>query len=382
MAVKILYSITGHGYGHATRSLAISREILRKYPNVEITYSTTVPREFLIRSGAKLAEAGRSLEDSSREYLRIQDYEPGTVEKNCFEVSGESTREVYRRFSAEHDLRISREADHLGPGGFCGVVSDIAAIPVAAAARIGIPSVCISNFTWDWILSPHFSGHPELNGFPDVLAADYCHAQAYLRLPFHPTVHPFQNVVDLPLVGRLSKLASPEIRRLLGIGALPGGYLVLVAVGGLKAGNWPKVQVKGCRNILFLVVGDLPVEFPSGRAIFLPDHLIQGLEFTDLVLAADAVVGKPGYGMCSECATNGTPMVGVERIGFAEYGPMKEGMGQFVPYRELRLTEFFSGEWEPALMDVLRAGRSPPRSDDGTSEAASRIGSVFGLKAS
>jgi len=373
---RILFAITGHGYGHATRSLAVAREIQLRYPETSITYSTSVSREFLVLSGAGLISAT----GSPAELYRPQDYEPGTVERSCFEVDPDATRQAYRSFAAERESRIAREAEFLREGRYTGVISDIAAVPIAAAARVGIPAIAISNFTWDWILDPLLRDDPALVHFPGILAGDYGKAGIYLRLPLHPREHPFRRAIDLPLVGRPSRRSAAEIRRSLGLENHGGRFLVLVAIGGLRAGSWPPVLVEGCREMMFLVVGDLPLRFSSGQSRILPDRLEPGLGFTDLVRAVDAVVGKTGYGICSECAVNGTPLVGVERLGFAEYGALKEGLGRFVPFRELSLREFFAGRWEPALSEVLQANRPAPGKEKGAAAAARWIGRIFGLR--
>ncbi len=384
MGGRVLFAITGHGFGHATRSLAIGREILRLYPRTGITYSTSVPRDFLDRSGSVLAAAGGGdpvpePPGGPGEILRAMDYEPGTAEANCFEVDIEATRRLYRNFAASLASRIETEEKHIRAMGYRGVVSDIAAVPIAAAARAGVPAVAVSNFTWDWILAPLLEADPELRSLPGTLSGHYRPAEVYLRLPFHPPAHPFGAVSDLPLIGRRARLPRAESLRRLGISGDSGRPTVLVAIGGLRAGKWPRIRLRDSGAMDFIVVGDLPIQFPRGRALFLPDDLKRLLGFPDLVAAADVVLAKPGYGICSECAVNGTPMVGIERRGFAEAATLREGMGRYVPYRDLSLRDFFAGRWEAPIAEVLREGRPAVTAEDGAGEAARRIGEALGL---
>ncbi len=46
---------------------------------------------------------------------------------------------------------IATESAELRRDGVDLVVTDVAALPCAAAAAAGIPAVILSNFTWDWI---------------------------------------------------------------------------------------------------------------------------------------------------------------------------------------------------------------------------------------
>jgi hypothetical protein len=371
---RILFAITGHGYGHATRSLAIAKELLAARPGVDILFSTTVPVDFLAR-----ARRWSSPEGDIDPGYRMQGYEPGTAESNCFQVDVEATKRLYRTFEAERERRIEEETSFLASGGYRGVISDIAAVPIAAAARAGIPSVAVSNFTWDWILRPVLQGDPALERIPAAIASDYLGAEIYLRLPFHPSEHPFRGVHDVPIVGRRSRYPAGKCRRLLGLPESSPRPMVLVAIGGLRAGDWPRVEVRTDLDLDFLVVGDLPILFPPGRARFLPDRLPADLGFEDLVGMVDAVLSKPGYGMASECAANGTPFVLIERIGFAETAAIRSGIARYVPSRDLPLPDFFAGRWDDALEGVLSEGRKAPPEEDGARECALKIVQVFGL---
>jgi hypothetical protein len=374
---RILYAISGHGYGHATRSLVIAAEVLRRYPDVRIVYSTSVPPEFLLRSGAcRGGEEGPGGTDADREEIRCAAYEPGTSERTCFEVDPEATRAAYRRWSADLPARLDAEADHLRSGGYAGVISDIAALPIAAAARAGIPAVAVSNFTWDWILAPILGPDPALRALPGEIAAQYGSARTYLRLPLHPEPHPFREAIDLPLVGRRATAPAARVRELLGLPPAGSRPLVLLSIGGLRAGDWPRIRADAA-GMDFVVVGPLPVEVPGSALRLLPESL--DLRFEDLVGAADAVLGKPGYGICSECAANGTPLVAVERTGFAEYAALRAGMPAFVPFREMSRADFFAGRWRAALEEVLARGRPEPPPPTGAAEAAARIGTLLSL---
>ena len=311
---------------------------------------------------------------------RVQGYEPGTVESTGFQVDLEGTRVAYRQFAREREERIQEETKHLRAAGYCGVISDIAAVPIAAATRAGIPAVAVSNFTWDWILEPILSGVPGVEGIPATLKDDYRGADLYLRLPFHPREHPFRAVEDLPLVGRRATLPRAEVRRRLGLSPDPGRPVILLAIGGLPARGWPVISVDALAGIELVTVGELQIELPAGRVIRLPRGLLREVSFADLVAASDLVLTKPGYGICSECAANGIPLLGVERQGFAESPCLVEGMRRLVPFRELPLEEFLAGRWERPVNDLLAQPKPTATPSGGAVVAARRIGEILGLK--
>ncbi len=377
---RILVAITGHGFGHATRSMAIGAELRARFPNLEVTYSTAVVQPFLEKTaGGSLAKFRPGAAPGDPFSHRDRPYEPGTIEKSCFEVDPAGTAAAYRRFFAGRDALLHEEVEFLRAGGFRAVVSDIAALPIGAAARIGIPSIAVSNFTWDWILEPILSGRPDGGSILDGLRADYAGAERFLRLPFHQPSHPFLRVEDVPLVARSPSLSSKEVRSFLGLSEKRDRPLVLVTIGGFQAKNWPPIEVKGCRGFDFVVVGNLPVDPRGSKTVHLPEVLPHGLGFPDLVGAADVLLAKPGYGTCSECAAAGNPMVAVERRGFRESACLEEGMRPLVPYRVLSLPDFFAGTWESALDEALAAQPAAPVPAGGAARAAERIGEILGL---
>ena len=88
------------------------------------------------------------------------------------------------------------------------VVSDAPPLGCAAAAAAGIPSVVITNFTWDWIYegyAAHLAGAPEL--LPAIRTA-YRQADAAWRLPMHGGFATFDTIVDVPFIARHARHAA------------------------------------------------------------------------------------------------------------------------------------------------------------------------------
>lgn len=366
---RILYTISGHGFGHATRALAIASRLLQRYPDTELTISSAVD-----------PSAIRRFVPDRHFTLRQQDYEPGLIQKTCFEVDPQATVSRYFSLMGELDARIEAETAFLEQGGFDGLISDVAAIPLASAAALGIPSLVIGNFTWDWILEPLIENCSELAGYYKDLRKHYANAALYLRLPFHADEHPFSNVEEAPLIGRQSRLARSEILSRMGLVDDKKRPIVLVAVGGWGSEGLQDIVIEGCRNYRLLVVGDLPVSSRGAELIRLPFSLGRGITFPDLVRVADAGVVKPGYGTCSEFILNSAGMVGIERRNMREVEVLDEKVGAAIPFAKLSLDNFFAGAWDDALECVL--ARTAPEPDDNSAKIATmieRIGETLGL---
>lgn len=371
----LLLAITGHGFGHATRSGEVLRELRAQAPGIAVTVSTTVPARFFARG-----EGGPL-------HHREQAYEPGTIQANCFAVDLEGTRAAYREHAEERKALLERETRFLAEGGLTGVIADVPAAPLRAAHRLRLPSAALWNFTWDWILEPILCGGRTSSraraGSPralvEELREDYELAGLHLKLPFSPLATTLPRVEEAPLVGRISHQTREITLARLGLDANDSRPVVLVAMGGWSCGNWKPIRVEGLHGYRLLVVGDIPLETeaPVRRV---PFELEPGYHFFDLVRAADVVLSKPGYGIASECIINRVRLLGVERRDFREIPELLRDIRELGPFEELSLEDFFAGRWEGAIQRTL-ASSTPwkPIPLDGARRVARRLLDHFEL---
>jgi hypothetical protein len=367
---RLAVALTSHGYGHATRTLAVLKSLVERQPGLDITVSATVPASLFE------GELGETL------LLRHQVYEPGTIQKNCFEVDLEGTRDAYREHLARRKGLIAAEKEFLAAGKFDGLLVDVPAIPLAAASGLKIPAAALWNFTWDWILEPLLQPgdvEPPLARLPEQLREDYHAAGLHLRLPFSSPRNDLPGVESAPLVSRRARRTREATHRILGLASDDHRPLVLLAMGGWSCGEWRSIKVQGCSDFRFLVVGDVPVVSAS-EVRRLPAELSPDLRFSDLVAASDAVLSKPGYGIASECVTHHVPLLGVERRGFREAPELAREMQEFGPFHEISLDDFFAGAWEAPLGRLIsdrRGWRETP--SDGAQQVADRLLRYFDL---
>ncbi len=368
---RLLVAISGHGFGHATRTAEVARELVFLRPNLELTISSTSPRRLFEHPA------------SSQISHRSQAYEPGTIQKNCFEVDLKATCEAYERYQRERSLHLEAEVQFLRDGEYSGVLADIPAVAIEAASRAGVPSAAMWNFTWDWILEPIISSEhgasASLSELVLQMRSAYSGAGLHLKLPFSPVKTPFPGVEPAPLVGRRSSVPREVTLRKVGMNPLDKRPIVLVAMGGWDCGHWPPIIVKGCKDFRFLVVGDVPLE-TQAQTQALPASLAPGYKFFDLVRAADVVLSKPGYGIASECVVNRTPLLGVERGGFREIPELLRDLSDFGPFAEISMANFFAGQWEDSLYSVLTSTTAwKPTEYDGALRVAHRLCEFYGI---
>jgi L-arabinokinase len=82
---------------------------------------------------------------------------------------------------------------------------------------------------------------------------------------------------------------------------------------------------------------------------------VHDLPHQDLVLAADLVLGKPGYGTVAEAIVARRPFVITPRGDFREFPVLARGIEENLPSARLTLEELVGGEWTPALRRALSA---------------------------
>jgi hypothetical protein len=284
----------------------------------------------------------------------------GIVQLDSLHLDAAATIAQARAFYATLDARAAEEAGLLRARGVRFVVVDAPPLGCAAAATAGIPSVVVSNFTWDWIYAEyreHLAGAPEL--IPAIQAA-YGLADAAWRLPMHGGFETFppprpgatarQVMTDVPFVARHATHARAETRARLGLPL--DRKLVLPSFGGYG--------VQGI-DLAALDLG------PSWQVAQVPDAAIYGagLRYEDLVAAVDVVATKPGYGIIAECIANGAAMVYTSRGRFVEYSVLVREMPRYLRCSYLDNAALLAGRWQAALDAALNAPAPPetPRTD-------------------
>ena len=345
----IVFYISGHGLGHASRDIELIRAIRALRPDARIIVRTSVPRWFFAAIDGEIE-------------LQAFETDTGVVQHDSLSLDEEETARQAARFFSSFDRRVAAEAALLRGLGADVVVGDIPPLACAAARAVGMASLMIGNFTWDWIYSIYEAF--ERNA-PEVIPAierAYATATRALRLPLHGGFAPMAAMTrDIPFIARRSARDRQETRRLLGV---PDGKpVVLPSFGGYGA-TLPLETLR--RSDRFTLLG--PVKEPPA-----------GLLYEDLVAAADVVVTKPGYGIASECVANGTAMLYTSRGRFIEYDLFVEEMPRVLRCRYIAQEDLLAGRWADAIDALLAQPPAPAQPAlDGAAVAARAIVGLAG----
>jgi hypothetical protein len=342
--LNITFYISGHGFGHASRSIEVIRAILDKHPHSRVVAKTSAPQ--WIFDVANIP--GLTYE--------AFDTDVGMTQTDSLTMDVADTARRAAAFYGDFERRAGEEATALGAAGADLVLGDIPPLAHAAAARAGLRSIAIGNFTWDWIYEGYATFERDAPGVIGIIRDSYRLATRALRLPMHGGFATTPDVVDIPMIARRSARSRGETRQLMRIPA--DRPFVLAAFGGYGL-DLPFDEIARRERLTVLSPGaDVPAP----------------CSYQDLVAAADVVVTKPGYGIVSECVANGTPLLYTSRGEFVEYDVFVAEMPRVLRCRFMPQADLRAGQWRAHIEPLLAQPDPPGRARiDGADVAASLI---------
>ncbi|MBD3872126.1 MAG: hypothetical protein IFK91_04265 [Acidobacteria bacterium] len=352
---RVAYFISPHGFGHAARSCAVMEGLLRRWPASRFDLFTEVPPWFFseslprcftyhrLASDIGLVQNSALIEDLEATVKRLDNapfHDPGVID-----TLGERLRR----------LRCSL------------VISDISPLGLEVAARIGLSSVLVENFTWDWIYANYPDAPPSLGHHGRDMAAAF--SRADLRIQATPVCEPVANGVTVPPVARAPRTPRGEIRSRLGVPE--DEPMVLLSMGG-AGWDYGRLDELGSQDRAWIVVpGGGRTARRRGRLLVLPFH--GGFYHPDLVAASDVVVGKLGYSTVAEAFHAGSAFAYVARPNFPESPVLAAFVEQHMAAMEIEETAFRCGSWLQQIEPLLAVPRKRPKMANGAEAAANAI---------
>ncbi|MBI1290687.1 hypothetical protein GC173_05530 [bacterium] len=344
----VAYYLSGHGFGHATRAVLVMEALHRLAPGVQLHIRSTV-QESLLRKYLRLPF---TLE-------RVQ-LDSTVIERSIFAVDVPATAAAYRAWAPTREVTIAAETASMRSAGIDVTVFDVPPAAAAASAAAGIPSVAITNFTWDYIYDDYRAEDPVFAEAVRQCRADYALADLALQLPLGHTFDQFRRTVAVPLVARRTAVDREAIRAELGIH--DSRPVLVVALRGAATG----LSVDG-RDVQVLSFGEL--DGPGVRRL----EPAWDQRFSEVLAAGDVVLSKPGYGVCSECIANGKPLLHLPRTGFREADLLVRGMDGAVPHAQIDAETLADGTRLALVCRDLMQSPVPPSADVSGADACARM---------
>jgi hypothetical protein len=249
------------------------------------------------------------------------------------------------------DTLVAQEVSFLEENRVGLVVVDIPAIPLAAAARVGLPRLAVGNFGWDWIYAAYRDRNASWDPVVAAFERGYADADLLLRLPFHEEMKAFPRIENIPLVGVPGRERRAEMAELTGID--PGKTWVLLSFTTLAWDGDALAAVEKIAGYEFFTV--LPLAWHV-RNLHAVDR--ERLPFRDILASVDAVISKPGYGIVADCIANKKPLLFAERSDFREYAILEDAIRRYLRCAHIPAAMLYRGDLLPGL-EGLRAAGAP-----------------------
>jgi L-arabinokinase len=245
-------------------------------------------------------------------------------------------------------------------GRAAAVLADVPPLGLAAAFAAEIPAFALANFSWDWIYA--------CMGFErSATRAAEAYRRAHTLLALQPAapMPAFERTLELGTLGRTSAHDRDCLRAQLGVA--PDERLALVAFREPNLCALPPVS-SGVRYVR-VDRGDA-----ARSDVVAPPR---GIEFIDLVGAADAVVAKAGYGIVGDTSACGTPLLYARREGFPEDDILARWLEAQRSSARVDARSLAAGTWLSELETLLAAPRPSPASQEGVQKGIELVASVL-----
>ena len=346
----LFVDISAHGFGHLAQAAPVLNALSKRLPELRLTIRSGLPTDKL---QARVTADFTHLQERS-------DF--GYVMHDAVNLDLEATALAYRRQHADWDGLVDRDARlfrELQPN---LVFSDVAYLPLAGAARAGIPSVSMCSLNWAELFAHFFASEDWAAAIHRQMLDAYAGAECFLRAT------PGMAMADLPRLRPIGPLAAlgNDCRQLLRerLGSGKDERLVLIAFGGfdkqLPIAAWPAIPGVRC-----LIPQAWQLTHPSVSA-FEPLRL----SIADVLRSVDAVLTKPGYGTFAEAACNGTPLLYLRREDWPEQDFLIDWLQTHGRCREISAGELLAGRLLPSLEALWHQAAPPIPTPSGAEDAA------------
>ncbi|SES80009.1 Glycosyl transferase family 1 [Salinibacillus kushneri] len=135
----VAFYISDYGFGHASRSIAIIRELSQQYgEDLRMIICNSFAMDFL----------KESLTSYNVEFRKVNTDVGYVLQNNSMKPDANEINHQYQAFMNDWEETLRVEKGFLKQNHVDLVISDISPLPFIPAKELNIPSIGVSNFTW------------------------------------------------------------------------------------------------------------------------------------------------------------------------------------------------------------------------------------------
>lgn len=336
--MKIYYYISGHGFGHISRSGNIIKRLLSE-DFIEEIHLVSTRISFIDFQHPKLK-------------LKPLKLDVGISQKDSLSIDLDSTKNELLQFEKTKSSLLKEETKYCKEHQISLILTDSSSFPITLALEVGIPSIFLGNFTWDFIYRNYAKVDPYFGNLSDQLEVEYGFATEALLLPFSCPMPPFIEQTNIGLVGRKPNLSKEMARKNFGFKDDITYILLSFGAYGLEG---HRLETENLPKNIQLVAYGVPGIQNDGILVPEVSH------YPDLVAASDFVCTKPGYGILAECYYAKTPILYTDRGDFIEYLYLVNALDLYFRSAYLNLEKIISCEFDAVLATMRTVDGMTPK---------------------
>ncbi|VAX17528.1 hypothetical protein MNBD_NITROSPINAE02-394 [hydrothermal vent metagenome] len=329
----ILYYITGHGFGHAVRSSQVIEHLTEEYGH-KVVIRTSAPRWLFTRP----THGSITFEH--------EEVDSGLRQNDSLTTDIAGSLEYFSWWEANLTPNVKAELENIDRIMPDVIVCDIAPTGVEAGLRAGLPVVVVANFLWDWILEGYVDESPMFAPIAKKLTSIYSKAQMILRTGLNGGMSRYENIFDIPLIARKSSGTKKEIRDDLDIAH--DKIFALISLGGHGLERFYHDLDRRITVAELFTIGE-KADNRQKIKVFGRDAAAH----EDLVMASDLVIGKLGYGLCSEIISASRGILYTPRVDFVEYNVLAKETEEYVATIKVSQDTFLKGSLDDIIIKLL-----------------------------
>jgi len=296
----IAYYISDYGYGHATRSTAIIRELLKQNETMKVIICNSFALDFL----------QQCFKHEPRVMFREVETDVGYVlRENSLEPNAKRLNNTVSSYISEFSTKLNQEMCFMKEKNVSFVISDISPLGISSAAALNISSLGLSNFTW----------YTAYKGLIQEQLLSFLHEQ-YKQMTYHFSLacsnEPQWGIEENQRFGFYSrKIDDYEVQRIRKKIDPEGNSHIIYFGLGMKVdiGTLSELAIWQSPKCKFIVSSNVEVNHPN--VYHIPTNAVETQHY---VAVADLVLTKAGWGTISEAVCAGVPLLITNRSSMKE----------------------------------------------------------------
>ena len=331
--MKLLATISHHGLGHLAQAAPVLNALRALQPDLELT----------IWSGLSFEALQARVEGRFEHRHAAADI--GLIMHDAMRVDLPASHLAFKAFHADWPQRIALEANWMRARAFDLVFSDVAYLPLAAAAHAGIDGIALCSLNWQDITQAYLAQLPGMN--------------LILQLPYRLIIPPISGQGSNRLSELIEKLALPTHCK-----------LALIGFGGVAYAG--KGRLPSIKDVAWLAPEDWQSSKCEARADMF-SFKQAGLSFLDLLASCDVLITKVGYGSFVEATAHAVPVLYIDRPDWPETPYLTTWLCENGNAAVIEERDLFSPRLESQLREIWEQPSKPAIHADGAEQAARRL---------